>query len=173
MNPCNSPAIGKEEPVPVQASFKVFQMLIRKVSLLAIAALAAVGAIGVVAQDAFTPPTSTAEAHDMRVGTMEQMGRLLRSAGQATGDEAVAAAQTLLTSFTNLPEMFPEGSVDGTDALPEIWQDWETFTGIIETGRSAAEAALAAAEAGDTETYATSLRTLMGTCNQCHQQFRS
>ncbi len=148
-------------------------MFSRTISALAIAAMLASGAIGVTAQDAFTPPANTAEAHQMRTDAMKQMGGLLRSAGNATGADAVAAAETLLTIFTNLPEMFPEGSSDGTDALPAIWTNWETFTGIIETGRSAAETALAAAEAGDTANYGTAVRTIMGTCGQCHQQFRS
>ncbi len=148
-------------------------MFSRKISALAVAALLASGAIGVTAQEAFSPPTTAAEAHQMRTDAMKQMGGLLRSAGNATGADAVAAATTLLTTFTNLPEMFPEGSSEGTDALPAIWENWETFTGIIETGRSASEAALAAAEAGDTDGYGTALRTVMGTCGQCHQQFRS
>lgn len=148
-------------------------MFSRKISALAIAAMLASGAIGVTAQDGFISPSSTAEAHQMRTDAMKHMGGLLRSAGNATGADAVAAANTLLTTFTNLPEMFPEGSSEGTDALPAIWQNWETFTGIIETGRSAAETALAAAESGDIETYSTAVRTVMGTCGQCHQQFRS
>ncbi|ODT71278.1 MAG: hypothetical protein ABS75_08325 [Pelagibacterium sp. SCN 63-23] len=148
-------------------------MFSRKITALAIAAMLASGAIGVTAQDAFVAPTSTAEAHQLRTDAMKQMGGLLRSAPNATGADAVAAATTLLNTFTNLPQMFPEGSSEGTDALPAIWENWETFTGIIETGRSAAETALAAAEAGDTDTYGTALRTVMGTCGQCHQQFRS
>lgn len=148
-------------------------MFSRKFSALAIAALLVSSAIGVTAQDAFTPPSSAAEAHQMRTDAMKQMGGLLRSAGNATGDEAVAAANVLLNTFTHLPEMFPEGSADGTDALPAIWENWESFTAIAETGRSAAETALAAAQAGDATTYGTAIRAVMGTCGQCHQQFRS
>ena len=35
------------------------------------------------------------------------------------------------------------------------------------------QAGIAAAEAGDTATYSASAQALMGTCGQCHQQFRS
>ncbi len=146
--------------------------LIRKAQTAAIAAILAVGTLAVVAQDALTPPSTPEEAIAMRETVMKQNGGLLRSAGNLTGDEAVAAAQTILDNYTHMPELFPEGS-EGGDALPAIWQNWEAFTAIIETGRTGAEAALTAAQAGDTAGYAAGLQTVMGTCGQCHQQFRS
>ncbi len=147
-------------------------MLIRKFSALALTAVLAIGAAGVIAQEAFTPPATPQEAIQMREDVMKENGGLLRSAGSLTGDAAVAAAQTILDNYTHLPELFPEGS-EGGDALPAIWQNWEAFTAIIETGRAGAESALAAAQAGDTAAYAAGLQTVMGTCGQCHQQFRS
>ncbi len=146
--------------------------LIRKVRTAAIVALLATGTLTVFAQDAFTPPSTAEEAISMREALMKENGGLLRSAGQLTGDEAIAAAQTLLDNYTHMPDLFPEGS-EGGDALPAIWQNWEAFTAIIDTGRTGAEAALAAAQAGDTAGYAAGLQTIMGTCGQCHQQFRS
>ncbi|SMQ61449.1 Cytochrome c556 [Devosia lucknowensis] len=147
-------------------------MHIRKASSVAIAGLLLAGVVGVFAQDAFTPPATPEEAIAMREAVMKENGGLLRGAANLTGDEAVAAAQTLLDNYTHMPELFPEGS-EGGDALPAIWQNWEAFTAIIETGRAGAESALTAAQAGDTAGYAAGLQTVMGTCGQCHQQFRS
>lgn len=145
----------------------------RKISAFAISALLALGLAGAAAQEAFTPPSTPEEAVRMRVATMRENGALLRTAGMLTGAEAVAAARTILDNYAELPDLFPEGSTAGSDALPTIWQDWASFTAIIETGRSAAEAALAAAEAGDIAGYNSELGTVMRTCGQCHQQFRS
>lgn len=132
----------------------------------------AAGTLAVIAQDAFTLPATPQEAIAAREAVMKQNGGLLRGATSLTGEEAIAAAQTLLDNYTHLPALFPEGS-EGGDALPAIWQNWEAFTAIIETGRAGAEAALTAAQAGDSAGYAAGIQTVMGTCGQCHQQFRS
>ena len=92
----------------------------------------------------------------------------------ATGTDAVAAMTTLRDNYSHIPTLFPEGSnVGDSEALPAIWENWEAFTAIAQTGAEAAEAGIAAAEAGDTATYSASAQALMGTCGQCHQQFRS
>ena len=147
-------------------------MLFRKTSMLAVTAILATGMAGVIAQEAFTPPATPQDAVAMRQNVMKQNGGILRSAMRLSGPEAVAAMQTVLDNYTHMPALFPEGS-EGGDALPAIWQNWEGFTAIIETGRAGAEAAVAAAEAGDTAGYNSGLQTVMATCNQCHQQFRS
>lgn len=149
-------------------------MLNRKLASVAAVAFLAVGAVTVFAQDAFTPPATPEEAVSMRQALMREDGGILRTARDLTGDEAVAAMTTLRDNYSHIPELFPEGSVVGdTKALPAIWENWEAFTAIVDTGLAAAEAGRAAAEAGDAAGYAGALQTLMGTCGQCHQQFRS
>lgn len=149
-------------------------MLFRKASTLAFAAIVAVGTAGVFAQDAFTPPATPEEAVAMRKALMREDGGILRSVGNLTGAEAVAAMTTLRDNYSHIPALFPEGSIVGdTEALPAIWENWEAFTAIVDTGVAAAEAGMAAAEAGDADAYSTAVRTLMGTCGQCHGQFRS
>ena len=145
-------------------------MSIKKISAMAIAGLLAISAVAAVAQDAFT----SEEAVAMRKALMREDGGLVRSAGNLTGAQAVAAMQTLLDNYSHIPTLFPENSIVGdSEALPGIWQNWDTFTAIVETGKTAAAAGLAAAEAGDSAGYAAALKTLGGTCGQCHQQFRS
>lgn len=149
-------------------------MHIRKVSMLGIAAVLVLGAAGAIAQDAFTPPTTPEEAVTMRIGLMREDGGIIRTLGNLSGAEAVAAMTTLRDNYSHIPDLFPEGSIVGdSKALPAIWENWETFTAIVDTGVSAAEAGIAAAEAGDATAYGASVKALMGTCGQCHQQFRS
>lgn len=144
-----------------------------KISAVAIAGLLAVGAVAAMAQDAFVPPATPQEAVAARQALMREDGGLLRTLNGLSGAQAVAALNTVLTNYTHIPALFPEGSnVGDSDALPAIWQNWDAFTAIVETGKTAATEAIAAAEAGDATAYATALRTLGGTCGQCHQQFR-
>ena len=69
---------------------------------------------------------------DARQNAMREDGKLLRGAGRLTGDDAVKAAETLVTNFTNFPALFPQGSiVSDSKALPSIWEHWDTFTGLF------------------------------------------
>lgn len=159
----------------VSAVFMRVQLVsINKISALAIAGLLAISGVAVMAQDAFTPPATADEALAMRKALMREDGGVLRTIGNQPSPESIAALKTLLTNYTHIPELFPEGSIVGdSKALPAIWENWDAFTAIVESGKTAATEAIAAAEAGDAASYATALRTLGGTCGQCHQQFRS
>lgn len=149
-------------------------MLIFRVPALALASVLFVGIAATFAQDAFTPPATPQEAVTMRQNLMRQGGGLLRSMGNLSGAEAVAAMTAMRDNFSHMPVLFPEGSnVGDSDALPAVWQNWEAFTAIAEAGAKAAEAGIAAAQAGDAATYSASVQALQGTCGQCHQQFRS
>lgn len=149
-------------------------MSIKKISAIAIAGLMALGVVASVAQDAFVAPATPEEAVAMRKALMREDGGLMRQLNGLSGAEAVAALNTVLTNYGHIPDLFPEGSIVGdSEALPAIWENWETFTGIVETGKTAATEAIAAAEAGDAAAYGVALKTLGGTCGQCHQQFRS
>ena len=149
-------------------------MPIRNATAAAIAGLMTISAMAAFAQDTFTPPATAEEAVAMRKALMREDGGILRSAGNLTGAEAVAAMQTLETNYSHIPDLFPEGSIVGdSKALPAIWENWDEFLAIVDSGRIAAGEARDAAEAGDTATYAASLRTVGETCGACHQQFRA
>jgi cytochrome c556 len=148
-------------------------MSIKKISAMAIAGLLAISAVATVAQDAFVAPSTPEEAVAARKALMREDGGLMRELGGLTGAEAVAALNTILTNYTHIPDLFPEGSIVGdSKALPAIWENWDAFTAIVETGKGAATAGIAAAEAGDAAAYGAALQTLGGTCGACHQQFR-
>lgn len=149
-------------------------MHIRKATSMAMASILLAGVVGVFAQEAFTSPATPEEAVTMRQALMREDGGILRSAGSLSGAEAVAAMTTLRDNYSHIPALFPEGSIVGdSEALPAIWENWEAFTAIVDTGVAAAEAGIVAAEAGDAAGYGAALQTLQGTCGQCHQQFRS
>lgn len=145
-----------------------------KISAFALAGLMALGVAGSFAEDAFVAPTDPAELVAARQALMKEDGALLKSAGGLTGAEAVTAMQTLLTNYSHIPALFPEGSVVGdSEALPAIWENWDAFVAIVETGKTAAQAGVAAAEAGDAAAYTDAIKAIGATCGQCHQQFRS
>jgi len=149
-------------------------MSIKKISAMAIAGLMTLGVVAAMAQDAFVAPATPEEAVAIRKALMKEDGGILRSAGSLTGADAVAAMQTLKDNYSHIPALFPEGSIVGdSEALPAIWENWETFVAISKAGEDAAAAGLAAAEAGDATAYAASLQAIGATCGQCHQQVRS
>lgn len=151
-------------------------------SLAKLAALFAAGAMlagiaaGAIAQDA-TPDyaaMSPEQLVEARQDAMRTNGGVLRSAGNLSGAEAVAAAETLIKDYSELPLMFPENSIVGDfKALPAIWQSKDEFNAILARGLDGATAMKAAAEAGDAAAYAAALQVIGGTCGECHQKFRS
>jgi cytochrome c556 len=145
----------------------------KRFAVAAAGVLLAAGTIAVMAQEAFVAPATPEEAVAARQALMRQDGGILRQAGKLSGSEAVAAMTTLRDNYSHIPALFPEGSIVGeSEALPAIWENWEAFTAIVDTGVAAAESGIAAAEAGDAEGYAAAMQSIGGTCGQCHQQFR-
>lgn len=148
-------------------------MSLKKISALAVAGLLTFGMVATFAQDAFVAPATPEAAPAAREALMKQNGAVLKAAGALSGADAEAAMQTLLTNFTHIPDVFPEGSnIGDSEALPAIWQNWDAFTTIVETGKTAAAGGLAAAKAGDTTAYVAAIKAIGGTCGTCHQQFR-
>ena len=147
----------------------------------AVALLAGAVALAAYAQDVtITPDPALAgltheQAVDKRQATMKLNGATLKAAGGLSGAEAVQAAETLIADFSNLTVLFPEGSdqVPGSEALPVIWQNWDTFQGFFTQGVAFATQMKAAAEAGDAAAYGAAVKSIGGLCGQCHQQFRA
>jgi cytochrome c556 len=154
-------------------------MLLNKISAFAMAGLLSMTIVaGGFAQDAGTPdPAIASMAPDAKIAArqaaMQEDGKVLKGAGTLTGDEAIAAAQTLVTNFTNFPALFAEGTEGGkSKALPAVWENWDTFVGIFAKARTQAVAALTAAQAGDMAGYQAALQPIGQFCGECHQQFR-
>jgi cytochrome c556 len=110
---------------------------------------------------------------DARQAAMKQNGMTLRGAAALTGDQAVAAATSLLQNFTNLPDLFKQGSItDKSRALPTIWENWEDFRGRFDHDAEAATRMLVAAQSGDTAGYAAAIQEIGESCGACHMTYR-
>lgn len=108
-----------------------------------------------------------------RQAIMKEDGGILKSAGGLSGADAATAAGHLITNFSNLTVLFPEGSAVGdSEALPAIWENNAGFQAILAKAVAAATTLKSAAEAGDTATYSATIKTIGGFCGECHQQFR-
>jgi len=152
-------------------------MSLNRITALALAGLMTLGiAAGGLAQDvdpAIAGYTSD-QSVEARQAAMKENGGTLKAAGALTGADAVAAADTLIKNFTNLPHLFPEGSIVGdSKALPGIWENFDDFTGRFATGLEAAKAMKVAAEAGDAAAYGASMKAIGGLCGQCHETYRA
>jgi len=110
---------------------------------------------------------------EARKNGMKQNGMTLRGAAELSGADAVAAATTLLQNFTNMPSLFPEGSITANSkALPAIWENWEEFKAIFDADAESATLMLASAQSGDTAAYTAAIQKIGESCNTCHQKFR-
>jgi cytochrome c556 len=151
-------------------------MSLSRISTFALAGLMTLGIVaGGFAQDVDPAIASLSpdEAVEARQAAMKENGGVLRGAADLTGAEAAAAADTLIKNFTNLPHLYPENSIAGESrATPLIWENFEEFTGYFATGLEAATAMKTAAESGDADNYAASIKTIGGLCSQCHDKFR-
>ena len=112
--------------MPVQVSgpvqcMRVQFMSMKTISAAVIAGLMTIGVVSSFAQDAFATPE---EAVAMRQDLMKEDGGLMRTLNGLSGTEAAAALQTILTNYTHIPDVFPEGSIVGdSKALPAIWEN--------------------------------------------------
>lgn len=119
-----------------------------------------------------------ADAIERRQELMKSNGMTLRGAREATGSDAVAAAETLVGNFAELADLWPADSMEGdTKARPEIWNEdgslSEGFLVAYTNAASAADALLAAAQSGDAEAYGAAFGAMGGSCGACHQSYQA
>ena len=86
---------------------------------------------------------------------------------------AVEPAKGMVAWAKQIPEMFPEGSGEGTDALPAIWSDWAGFEEAAANHLAAVEKLEAVAEAGDASALGDQLKATGATCGACHKKYRA
>ena len=99
------------------------------------------------------------------------LGAMAKGEAAFDADQARAAAAAIAAHAASVPTLFMAEEHDPkSEALPAIWQDFDTF------GQRSEALALAAAEAAGTiETEADlkpALARIGGTCKSCHQDFR-
>ena len=85
----------------------------------------------------------------------------------------VPHARALVDLSIMMPDLFPSGSGgENTRSLAAIWTDPSGFATAVAEFRTAAEALLLAAEAGDEARIRDGLGSLSAACGTCHQPFR-
>jgi cytochrome c556 len=139
---------------------------------------------------AATLSLGTAQAQDPfanEIGARQSQFRLLAFnvgplVGMAQGNipydaEAAQAAADNLVRIASLDQslMWPEGSdnmaVDGTRALPAIWENLEDFATKLEGLRSGV-AAMQVAAGQDLDALRGALGGVGGACSACHENYR-
>lgn len=107
-------------------------------------------------------------------GLMSAMSQIVRGNVANRDDELKAFAQALTATTSNIPSMFPEGSDFGeTDALEQIWEDWDAFEEAAKKADSEADALLKAAESGVAKAVEKAFKDMSETCKGCHKKFRA
>jgi cytochrome c556 len=89
--------------------------------------------------------------------------------------EAAAAHADVMAAHggDSMTALFPEGSLkDPSEALPEIWDEWERFTALADLLQDNAAALKAAARTGDIDVFRPAFAKVAGTCGACHEDFR-
>ncbi|MBU1313070.1 MAG: cytochrome c [Alphaproteobacteria bacterium] len=113
---------------------------------------------------------------DLMKGIGQSMGALGAIAkGEKPYDAAVVqtSLETISTNAKAFPDQFPEGSETGmeSDAAPAIWENMADFEAKAEKLATEADTLLAAVPA-DQAGVGAALKTLGGTCGDCHQTYR-
>lgn len=144
----------------------------RLVLAAAIAALPAMAQADA-AEDALEARQGYMKMLAINMGTLSGMAK-----GEIDYDEAAAAqAGSNIEAISQyvLPGLFIQGTsvddVDGTEALPAIWENSADFTSKYE-GLVSAAAGAGEAVAGGQDSIGPALQKLGGACKACHDNYR-
>ena len=81
----------------------------------------------------------------------------------------IASASTL-----DILSAFPEDSInDESDAMEDIWMDFETFEQKLKDFQTAASGINTAAQSGDQAAVGAAMKDLGASCKGCHKKFKN
>lgn len=145
-----------------------------KLSLFIAAASVAVGSIAIADGHAEQDPSVTARKAHMQLYShnLGVLGGMAQGKIDYDADAAQAAANNLL-AVASLDERgyWPEGTAEGTRALPAIWENMDDF--MSKTDDLIFEAEAMADVAGtDLASLQGAMGNLGGTCSACHREYR-
>lgn len=106
-----------------------------------------------------------------KTATLNSMAR-----GEVPVDEElfVESSQDLAALSQMVSEGFmPEGTIEQSRAMPEIWSDWDDFEARIQEFQDAATELAQAAENGGFEAGQDLVQPVAGTCGDCHRAYRA
>ncbi len=84
-----------------------------------------------------------------------------------------AKAKQIAANMDKVPDLFPKGSTsEKSRAKPKIWEEWVSFNEKRIALRTAADALVKAAMAGDKSEVKAKYKALGKACSSCHRSFR-
>ncbi|MDH4314710.1 MAG: cytochrome c [Gammaproteobacteria bacterium] len=127
-----------------------------------------------------TAETTSQDAADYRESVMTSLKGHIGAAsmhvrGLVDGPEFLLKhARGLANGASEIATLFPAGSnVEGSEALPVIWEQPEEFAAAVEKLVDATKKFVAAAERDDKPAIAAAFRDVGGSCKGCHDKFRA
>lgn len=123
--------------------------------------------------------TTPQDAADYRLSVMTTLKGHIGAAsmhvrGLVEGPEFLLKhAQGLANGASELDRLFPAGSnVEGSEALPLIWEEPEEFSAAIAELVSATNNLVEAAQGDDQTAIGEAFREVGSSCRSCHDKFR-
>lgn len=106
-------------------------------------------------------------------GAIGALGGIAKGQKPYEAAAVTAALTTISTTMKAFPNQFPEGSQTGSEseAAPAIWQNKTDFEAKAQKLAAEADSLLAAVPV-DAAGVGAAMRTLGGTCSDCHQTYR-
>jgi cytochrome c556 len=116
------------------------------------------------------------ERMDMMKAMQDAMKKLrpLMDAPQVDKSVAGPLAEKIATLLPRIVTHFPPGSgAPPSEALPAVWQNWQTFSDAAQHGADKAKGLVDAIEIGDGSQALRAYAHLAKTCKDCHSDFKA
>ena len=106
---------------------------------------------------------------------MKAIAAVVRGHVDYDAGRVAASAGTVRDHARSIPDLFPPGSNDDpSEALPNIWDEWNLFSTIASAlEESTGALANTAAQADDAEAIKEDFAAVAQTCQSCHEGFRA
>jgi cytochrome c556 len=105
---------------------------------------------------------------------MKKIAAMVRGTTDFEAETVERSALQLKAHARAIPDLFPPDTNEmPSEALADIWTEWDRFSDIArELEDSAAGLAASAGAASDAEAIANDFRAVSETCRSCHESFR-
>lgn len=106
---------------------------------------------------------------------VKKIGGMLKGNAPYDAEQVKTHAKDIASASTlDIVSAFPEDSVnDDSDALEDIWMDFETFEQKLQDFRTAAAGINKAAQSGDKAAVGAAMKDLGASCKGCHKKFKN
>lgn len=147
----------------------------RSINLLAATvALAGVSAAALAHKEATGIVKTRMDAMTVISQQMKVLGAMVRGKSDFDAPTAVDAAKMIANHAGEIPDLFPQGSIEGpSEALPAIWVDWTQFEqSARKLMREASTLASVASTAVNGKVITEPFAAMAASCKSCHERFR-